>query len=303
MVVGKNRQRRGPRGPGKSMTRGAAAAQVFRTTEVARILSVSPIRVRTMVRAGLCRPGRHGRAFEFSFQDLVLLRAAHGLSKAGVPARRVKTAMSQLTRELPSDRPLSGIRIFADGRRVAVREGHRAWHPDSGQQLFVFDVDDLAEKSRVVLSAAKRKAADEACARGGPSATDWFDRGVGLENEDPEGAREAYQRAIDIDPEMSDAYVNLGRLLHEAGDLDEAIQCYRQALERAPDDPVVHYNFALALEDAGDMSAARMHYHEAVEIDPDFADAHFNLGRLLERIGRRAQALRHLLAYRRLTEK
>jgi tetratricopeptide (TPR) repeat protein len=51
------------------------------------------------------------------------------------------------------------------------------------------------------------------------------------------------------------------------------------------------------------MSAARLHYHEAVEIDPNFADAHFNLGRLLERTGRRAQALRHLLAYRRLTEK
>ena len=86
-------------------------------------------------------------------------------------------------------------------------------------------------------------------------------------------------------------------------DLDEAIRRYREALERAPDDPVLHYNFALALEDADDMNAARMHYHEAVEIDPSFADAHFNLGRLLERIGRRSQALRHLLAYRRLTEK
>jgi tetratricopeptide (TPR) repeat protein len=285
------------------MTRGAAAAQVFRTTEVARILSVSPIRVRTMVRAGLCRPGRHGRAFEFSFQDLVLLRAAQGLSKAGVPPRRVKTAMSQLTRALPSDRPLSGIRIFADGRRVAVREGHRAWQPESGQQLFVFDVDDLAERSGAVLSAMKQKTSDATSMRVAQSATAWFDRGVSLENDDPDGAREAYQRAIDIDPEMSDAYVNLGRLLHDAGDLDEALRCYRRALESAPDDPVVHYNFALVLEDAGDMSAARMHYHEAVEIDPNFADAHFNLGRLLERIGRRSQALRHLLAYRRLTEK
>jgi predicted Zn-dependent protease len=282
------------------MTRGAAAAQVFRTTEVARILSVSPIRVRTMVRAGLCRPGRHGRAFEFSFQDLVLLRAAQGLSKAGVPPRRVKSAMHQLTRELPSDRPLSGIRIFADGRRVAVREGHRAWNPESGQHLLVFDVDELAEKSGVVLCTPKQKGVPS---RDEMSATAWFDRGVGLENEDPEAARAAYQHAIDVDPEMSDAYVNLGRLLHDAGDLDEAIRCYREALECAPEDPVLHYNFALALEDAGDMRAARTHYHEAVEIDPNFADAHFNLGRLLERIGRRSQALRHLLAYRRLTEK
>lgn len=279
--------------------RGAMAAQVFRTTEVARILSVSPIRVRTMVRAGWCRPGRHGRAFEFSFQDLVLLRAAHGLSKAGVPPRRVRTAVSQLTRELPSDRPLSGIRIFADGGRVAVRDGQHAWQPESGQHLFVFDVDDLAEKSRVLSPKLKQKVRD----REAQSANEWFDRGVCLEDDDPDEARVAYQRAIDADPDMSDAYVNLGRLLHDNGDLGEAIRCYREALERAPDDPVVHYNFALVLEDAEDMSAAHLHYHEAVEIDPDFADAHFNLGRLLERTGHRAQALRHLLAYRRLTEK
>jgi Tfp pilus assembly protein PilF len=285
------------------MTRGVAAGQIFRTTEVARILSVSPIRIRTMVRAGLCLPGRHGRAFEFSFQDLVLLRAAHGLSKAGVPPRRVKSAMHQLTRELPSDRPLSGVRIFADGRRVAVRQGHRAWNPESGQHLFMFDVDELAEKSGVVLRAPKQKAERRGAGKDELSATAWFDSGVGLENDDPDGARAAYQRAVEIDPEMSDAYVNLGRLLHDAGDLDEAIRCYREALERAPDDPVLHYNFALALEDAGDMKAARQHYHEAVEIDPGFADAHFNLGRLLERIGRRSQALRHLSAYRRLTEK
>ena len=302
MVVGNNRQRRGPRGPGEPMIHGAAATQVFRTSEVARILSLSPIRVRTMVRAGLCRPGRHGRAFEFSFQDLVLLRAAQGLSKAGVPPQRVKRAMHQLTRELPSDRPLSGIRIFADGRRVAVREGHRAWNPESGQHVFVFDVDELAERSGVVLSAPKPRA-QAVPGKQARSATDWFDRGVSLESDDADGSRAAYQRAIEIDPDMSDAYVNLGRLLHDAGDLDEALRCYREALERAPDDPVLHYNFALALEDAGDMNAARMHYHEAVEIDPSFADAHFNLGRLLERIGRRSQALRHLLAYRRLTEK
>lgn len=285
------------------MAQAVTTAQVFRTTEVARILSVSPIRVRTMVRAGLCRPGRHGRAFEFSFQDLVLLRAAHGLSKAGVPPRRVKTAVSQLTRELPSDRPLSGIRIFADGRRVAVRDGQRAWQPESGQHLFVFDVDELAEKSRVVFPSLKHKVAPAARGNQAQTATAWFDRGVALETDDPEGARAAYQQAIEADPDMSDAYVNLGRLLHDTGDIEEAVRRYREALERAPDDPVVHYNFALVLEDAGDMRAARMHYHEAVEIDPSFADAHFNLGRLLERIGRRSQALRHLMAYRRLTEK
>jgi hypothetical protein len=36
-------------------------------------------------------------------------------------------------------------------------------------------------------------------------------------------------------------------------------------------------------------------------IDPRLADAHFNLSRLYEKAGKRAAALRHLGAYRRLT--
>ena len=48
--------------------------------------------------------------------------------------------------------------------------------------------------------------------------------------------------------------------------------------------------------------AALAHYHEALALDAEFADAHFNLGRVLEQLGRRDEALRHLLAYRRITE-
>src|SRR5512143_2459244 len=92
-----------------------STAEVFHTAEVARILGVPAARVRGIVRAGLCRPARHGRTLEFSFQDLVLLRAAHGLLRADVPPRRVRHALSELATQLPPDRPLSGVRIYADG--------------------------------------------------------------------------------------------------------------------------------------------------------------------------------------------
>ncbi len=276
-------------------------AQVYRTLEVARILGVTPRRVRSMVQAGLSRPGRRGRWFEFSFQDLVLLRAAQGLAHAGVSARRIKRSLGELTRQLPADRPLSGIRIYAEGPRVVVREGSRAWQPDSGQQVFVFDVDDLAHKTRTLVPAPRRS--DRKAAARQESATEWFDRGVALESTDPRAARAAYQQAIEIDPTLSDAHVNLGRLLHNLGDLDSALRHYRQALAEVPDDPVVHFNLAGVLEDGKDTAAALAHYHRAIELDPNFADAHFNLGRLLEVLGRREQALRHLLAYRRLTGK
>jgi hypothetical protein len=95
---------------------------LFRTADVARVLGVSAERVRAMVRAGWCRPDRAGRAFTFRFQDLVLLRTAHGLTVARVPPRRVKRALTQLQRQLPADRPLSGVRISAEAGRVVVRD-------------------------------------------------------------------------------------------------------------------------------------------------------------------------------------
>jgi tetratricopeptide (TPR) repeat protein len=281
---------------------GERTPSVFRTADVARLLGIRPRRVRDMARAGLCQPGRRGRLYQFSFQDIVLLRTAHGLSQAGVRPERIKRALGQLKRQLPPERPISGMRIVADGRGVAVREGRRAWEPESGQQVFVFDVEQLAHETRVLVPASSRRAPRGAQRRDAESALDWFNRGVALEAEDERAARAAYRRAIEIDPELGDAYVNLGRLHQAQRDLRTAIDLYRQALQRLRDDPVVHYNIALALEDARDTDTALAHYHHAIRLDPGFADAHYNLGRLLETIGRHDQALQHLLAYRRLTK-
>ena len=47
-----------------------------------------------------------------------------------------------------------------------------------------------------------------------------------------------YREAIEMDPEYPDAHLNLGRLLHEQGEVGEAEQCYRRAVELQPDEPV-----------------------------------------------------------------
>jgi len=60
------------------------------TAEVSRIVGLREPRVRELVRSGLCRPGQQGRRYAFSFQDLVVLRAARGLFDSGVPMRRVR---------------------------------------------------------------------------------------------------------------------------------------------------------------------------------------------------------------------
>ena len=192
------------------------------------------------------------------------------------------------------------MRIYADGGRVTVRDGDRVWQPESGQGVLVFAVDELARRSAASFRRASGRPAAPPAAVAGEDGETWFERGVALEDDDPEAARRAYERALEIDPELADAYVNLGRLLYESGDVDGALSLYREALRCDPVDALTHFNMGLALEDAGDAETAQAHYGRALEIDPKFADAHFNLARVLERLGQREQALRHFMAYRRL---
>ena len=278
----------------------SSAPQLFATGAVARLVGIPPARVRAFARAGFCHPGRRGRLYEFSFQDVVLLRAALGLMKGRVPSRRVRTALRQLERQLPADRPLTGVRISAVDGNVVVRDGGTAWRPESGQVLFSFLTDPLARRAKV-LPATRPRPRNNGRRRPDDNADDCFERGLILEQEgDLVGARQAYERSIELDPELGDAYVNLGRLFHQEGDAIRAGELYSQATDCQPDDPVAHYNLALALEDQKNLPDAVSHYRRAVEIAPDFADAHFNLGRLLDRLGRHTEAVRHLLVYKRL---
>ena len=272
-------------------------SRTLSTQEVARILGMPEPRVRELVRAGLCKPKRQGRRYAFSFQDIVVLRAAQGLLENRVPPARVRRALSTIAEKLPTDRPLSGIRIYADGREVVVRDGASGWHPETGQTVLNFDVDELAER---VESLRERPGQSRETTL--ERAHEEFQRGLALEDDEPETARAAYRNALALDPELVDGYVNLGRLVHDAGQPEEAVRLYHLALERSPDDPVVHFNLALALEDTRGAAPAAAHYQRALELDPSFADAHYNLAGLCEQLGRRADALRHYHAYKKLTD-
>lgn len=265
----------------------------YTAREAAKLLDLPVRRIRGYVRAGLLDPERGPRReLRFSFQDLILLRTTKELLGARIAPARVRRALEKLKAELPDGRPLTGLSIAADGRRIVVRDGRSRWNPESGQTLFDFDVSAIAP----VAPLAPVAPPDDA--RG---ADEWYDLGCDLEDDSPEEARDAYRRAIELDPGHSYAHVNLGRLLHEAGELAAAEAHYRIALDVRPDDAVAAFDLGVALEDLGRTNDAIGAYQRAIANDPAHADAHFNLARLYEQSGNPAAAVRHLTAYRKLT--
>jgi tetratricopeptide (TPR) repeat protein len=271
----------------------------YSTKEVGRLLGMSPGELRGYVRAGFLAPERGSRGeLLFSFQDLVFLRTARGLTAARMPPRRIRRALSRLREQLPEGRPLTAVRIAAEGSRIVVEDGRRRWQPESGQILLDFGEEDHAKVSpKFRLDFREARAAEPEF-----SAEEWFEWACELEPDSPAEAIDAYGRALALDPAHADAHVNLGRLRHEAGDAAEAATHYEAALASRPDDAVAAFNLGVALQDLRKLPEALLAYQKAVRLDPENADAHFNAAALAERLGYAEAALRHLRTYRKLTQ-
>jgi len=275
--------------------------KVYDARTVAKLLDLSVDRVRSYARAGFLTPDRGPRGeFRFSFQDLVLLRTAKGLLAARIPPQKVRRALRNLKRQLPTGRPLTGVRISAEGDRVVVRDGDAVWDADSGQGHLDFGVAALAER----VAPHARRAATATFERDTKdwSADEWYELGADLETTAPEHAVEAYRRALDSDPDHVETRLNLGRLLHEQGKLHAAEAHYRLALSVRPGDTTALFNLAVVLEDLGRSEQAIQTYLHAIQSEPACADAYYNLARLLDKRGDSAAALRYLKVYRKLTD-
>ena len=270
----------------------------YTTRDISRLLGLSPSQIRSFVRSGLIEPVRRaGGRYVFSFEELVFLKAARDLLSSRIGPQRIQRALTRLREKMPEVGRASGLRLSAEGRRVVVGDGQTRWLPESGQILLEFEVAELARKVAPLARRAFREA------KTGPrqlSAEEWYGWGCELEAVSPAEAREAYERALELDPEHPDAHVNLGRLLHEGGKPAEAESHYRLALAARPEDATAAFNLGVALEDLGRAQDALSAYERAAEIDPANADAHFNAASLCEHLGQVAAALRHLKAYRKL---
>ena len=264
----------------------------YTVRDIESMLGISRSVIQGLVHAGFVSPMRgKRRELRFTFQDVIILRTAQGLSSAKIPARKIVRSLQHLRAALPIELPLTGLRIAAVGNEIVVKEGAAQWQADSGQLLLDFEVTPVAGTVTFLNRTS------ESCEA---SAEHWFAVGSSMEAKDPAQAEAAYRSAIQIDPAYVDAYVNLGYLLNEAGSHEGAATVYRDGLKHAPREAVLHFNLAIVLEDLQRIDEALRCYEAAIELDQAFADAHYNAARLHQALGHRKEAIRHYSEYRRL---
>jgi tetratricopeptide (TPR) repeat protein len=275
---------------------GTAVARTFTAAEVADVFGLSLKALTRWHRHGIVRPsGRHGRAAVYTFQDLVAVRTAKGLADAGFPVAQLKRALERLREGTPQDaQPLAEARVRADGRQLQARAdalGGASFDPTTGQLLLDFDHRALRED--VVRRLRPRLAPRLA------EAYEHYLEGLRLdEDETTQGRAEgAYRRALELDPRLANALVNLGNLRLARGDLDEAEGLYRRALVADPRLAEAPYNLGYLLAERGRHREAAEAFTHALRLQPEFPEAHFNLGNVCAELGELARAAEHYRAY------
>ena len=91
-----------------------------------------------------------------------------------------------------------------------------------------------------------------------------------------------HERALEINPQLVQAHINLIQLFGRTGQPDQAERHYRAAVSLNPNIAESHYNFGVMLMEQKRMDDASVAFRRSIEVDPNFAEAHLNLGMILE---------------------
>jgi tetratricopeptide (TPR) repeat protein/TolB-like protein len=99
----------------------------------------------------------------------------------------------------------------------------------------------------------------------------------------------AFQRVVELQPDSSWGYQMLGASSHMLDDAASAKRYYERAILLG--NPKAHTNLGTLLYDAGQYDEAVSHHEQATKLQPTSPFNHHNLGDALSRLGRRAEGV------------
>jgi tetratricopeptide (TPR) repeat protein len=113
-------------------------------------------------------------------------------------------------------------------------------------------------------------------------------------------AASAYRRALELDPYLVAALINLANIHYSRDELVEAQALYERAIGLESDFFEAHFNLGNIYHDLGRFAEAQTCYQEALRLNPFYADTHFYLAVTFEKMGLSQEARPHWRSYQQL---
>jgi tetratricopeptide (TPR) repeat protein len=253
------------------------SANISKRQVLERFKHVRDDHLRYMQKWGLIRPAQreNGEAF-YSFPDMAVVRQADEALSGGARFRAVlRTLLASREGQLAFD-----FRIEAQPAKVLELKRREA--PPMAALMDRAPIEDRSSADQYFLAASI------------------------LDDGNPdnfEEAASAYRRALEIDPYLVPALINLANIHYSRDEGAEAQALYERAIGLDPDVFEAHFNLGNIFHDLARYREAQGCYRDALKLNPTYADAHFYLAVTLEKNGQSQEARTHWRAYQQLAPK
>jgi tetratricopeptide (TPR) repeat protein len=248
--------------------------QYYATRDLlARYRSLREDHLRYLVKYGIIKPVLRTNADTFfAFQDLAAIKQANEEMSGGTSFRSVL-------------RPLLASRqgqLTFDFRLDAAPAKIVALHPRPPKTLpreAAPPLRDAARAEEYFLAASEADDGNEAT----------LDQAAAL-----------YRKALECDPHLVAALINLANIHYTHHEIVEAQALYERAIALEADFFEAHFNLGNIHHDLGEFDEARRCYEAALALNPYYADTHFYLAVTLEKVGLSQDARPHWRSYQQL---
>jgi tetratricopeptide (TPR) repeat protein len=242
---------------------------------LARYRSLREDHLSYLVKCGIVRPVLRTNADTyFAFQDVAVVKQANDGLAEGLSFRAIcRSLLASRSGQLALD-----FRLEAAPAKILTLQRKPA----------------APRQPRVDQPAAVRDTA---------LAEEYFRTGSMLDDGDEaklDQAAAAYRKALEHDPYLVAALINLANIHYSRDELVEAQALYERAIGLESDFFEAHFNLGNIYHDLGRFGEAQACYQEALRLNPFYADTHFYLAVTFEKMGRSPEARPHWKSYQQL---
>jgi DNA-binding transcriptional MerR regulator len=268
---------------------GVAERKSFSTRMAARILAISPERIRYWVKRKLVKPAAvRGRHYQFTFEDLLMMR----LAKELLPNRRrveaVARCFARVGQMLDLERPVTAVKLYEEDGRILVRDGVVTFEADTGQMLLDYGVPGGGRTIKQADSPVRLRRLLETAGE--------------LEESNPARAIQMYRDYLEHRPRDGAIHRRLSTVFESSGDPVSAARHLDTAAVLDPDNAELHFDLGVLHRKLKNLERAAASFERALESEPSLIEAHLHLAQIYEQQGRKREAMRHLSAAHRLID-